>query len=226
MNDQERRAAILIMQQIASHPTSKYVTDSYEDILSDDVTSNTSLDFSTIIHRLQDGYYQSLIAWDEDVNSIWQKSFSTNGPSSHIGYITQYLKGKFEKASRKLLARHDYAHWGHESVRLRNKIASCIQKIPEIPVFQSYGLVPNEKVTPQLQTDSEISQYMRASRLVKDPDDQEKIVALIEKLQPDLVGNGTKVEIDVLKLYPDTIRQSIKLIREILQSQGIPFPRA
>ena len=129
--------------------------------------------------------------------------------------MVDHLQKIYNKIHRQKRRLFDSGFWVGELCRLRDKMQRLAYSAPYSAMTEATGIDMSRPLLEQLSAEVDLRSLQQAvDRL--GADDQEALVKLIEAEQPELGTNEARVEINMMKMKPETLRK----VQEFVKGTG------
>lgn len=224
MNESDRNAAISIMLKIMVHPVMKPFLEQMEtaaDIFGDfPLSKPDNQDLNSILESLQNRRFTSTSEWMDCVENVWINGEQTL--DNNIIKLASEARHIFKKAAKKFVKWNTHT-WYQEITRLQKKLGRNVATVPMGNYLRWIGVSTEYPLTRQLQTENDIRNFMNAEKMLN-PQEQEYLLQIIEKLQPELSNSAKNVRLNIMSLKPHTLNMAIKFVQEALKKRSVAYP--
>ena len=175
-----------------------------------------------ILNKIKNNKFKNIQEWIKSVNLVWEYTIKTYEDDIDSINSAIYLKKLFNKEILKFFYNNE--QWCQKIDKYREKITFLINSPPTDILFKNFGIDLEQKICPQLQTDKEIKNLIEAISMIENLDYSEQIISFIFNLQPELNTDKNKIELNILQLKPQTIKELIKKLKENFPKKGLIYP--
>ena len=193
MSYREISAALEVMNSLLAHP----LADQFQ------------YELREITNRLNSGHYYNFSAWEADMESFFRDKTREGTRAAPMVEHLQKIYNKIHRQKRRLF---DAGFWVGELCRLRDKMQRLAYSAPYSAMTGATGIDMSQPLLGQLATEVDLRALQQSVERLG-ADDQEALVKLIEAEQPELGTNEARVEINMLKMKPETIRKVQEFIK-------------
>ncbi|OHT06426.1 Bromodomain containing protein [Tritrichomonas foetus] len=182
------------------------------------------VDLGTIRKRLINDEYQSVAAWNREMNLVWGNAEKFNGRDSYLCTIALEIRRNFEKEFRKIKTL-SLQKWAQTVSELKDCLDNLLDTPPE-PVTKFATI--SEKPDPnQLKpfTEDEMDIFIRSSMLLTSKQDAKKMLHIIRFYEPRFSGPDPEKLIDVGQLSVSTLHALRDYINQRINDLNLPFPK-
>lgn len=182
------------------------------------------VDLGTIRRRLENDEYQSVAAWNREMNLIWGNAEKFNGRESFLCTIAMEIRRNFEKEFRKIKTLN-LQKWAQTVSELKDCLDNLLDSPPE-PVTKFATI--SEKPDPnQLKpfSDEEMDLFIRSTMLITSKQDAKKMLHIIRLYEPRFNGPDQDKQIDVGQLSVPTLHNLREYVNHRLTDLNIPLPK-
>ena len=196
MSYREISAALEVMNSLLAHP----LADQFQ------------YELREIVSRLNRGFYYTFSAWEADMEAFFRDKTREGTRAAPMVDHLQKIYNKIHRQKRRLF---DSGFWVGELCRLRDKMQRLAYSAPYSAMTEATGIDMSRPLLEQLSAEVDLRSLQQAvDRL--GADDQEALVKLIEAEQPELGTNEARVEINMMKMKPETLRK----VQEFVKGTG------
>ena len=228
MNDEIRKAAIDVMDQIISHPIANDFIEPVQP--SDDMqdyfeTIKNPQDLTSIKNKLIEKKYTSVQQWADDVELVWANHELYYGQNAHQASIAAECRRLFGKYRHSVDAL-SMVTWCGEVYRLRSRLYDLMGQ-PPARVKQyasSLGAAHTMKQNMPRFTEREFQSFIAASEMLTGDEDQKEMLKIIDEMQPEIDPGTAEIHIDLTKLNLQTLYALRDYMRTTLEKKGSKYP--
>lgn len=227
MNDEEKRNAIKIMENLMEHPITKLFHD-FKSVESYNRLSQNFFCLSSIKTRLQNNEISNIKEWMNQVELCWSNTYNFQGKNAkYHSIVSTECKKIFEKLTKGINL-NSLDKWCSNVYRLQSLQLSFARKPPRklYPIanhLDSYKQIDNKKIIPL--SNAEIKAFMKAQNMIKSEKILNDLVKIIKELQPEyILPNSTQLWLDLTKLDIKTVRALRNCLKAGLEKQGDKYP--
>lgn len=238
MKVEEIREAEKVVYLMMSHPGSKYVIGGRYDSGSSNSLGisfginpeigfgdeNRSQNLNDILGKLRRGDYYSKEEWIREVYDIYRNLPKFYGESIYSLNLSKHLIEVFKKALKYKFF-NSSNDWADVFIKVEKDVGRIIKESPLDKDRKKSNLNGGQKITSQLISEKELSQFTKGIQMIKDVEEQESLLEIIRKNQNDIkIDNIGITHINVIELRAGTIRELTKRVKELLKQHGLSYP--
>lgn len=229
-NEQTKNEAIEVLNRIMAHPISSPFK---QPITEADAPEHyfekikRPIDLSTIKTKLQEGKYQNIQQWFDDMELIWTNAETFHGKDHHFGKVAAENRRLFNKERKKFFGQ-SIDQWCGYVYDLRTEITDLMNQPPSKvkPYADTLGSARSMKPNQQVMNEREKQCFIKATEMMTSDEDQKKIIGIISEMQPELDNGSSELIIDVAKLNKNTTAAIKDYIKKTLESNDKKYPES
>lgn len=228
MNEEIRKAAIEVMNQMIAHPIANDFIEPIQpgDDMQDyfEIIKNPR-DLTSIKNNLIENKYNCVQAWIDDVELVWANAEQYYPPDSHQIVIAAECRRLFAKHKHSVDAL-SMGTWCGEVYRLRTRFYDLMGQ-PPARVKQyasSLGAAHTMKQNMPKFTERECQNFIAASERLSGEEDQREMIRIIDEMQPDIDPGSAEIHLDLTKLNLQTLYALRDYMRTTLEKRGSKYP--
>ena len=209
MNEQQKKSAIGIMNQLIEHPISKNFLN-----LSDSQKYQSERNLSDILSKLKEGKIENTENWLKEVELCLDDAetyFKQQPEETKTSKFSIIAASECRKIFQKLIKESPFLStkdWCNEIAKLHERQLDYSRKpprkiIPNVVELESYkqlkDLVPL--------TNAELKNFINATNMIQSEETSLGLVKILNEMQPGMKKNNSKeLWIDITKLELNTVR--------------------
>lgn len=223
MNEKRRQICLSITKKMMEYPCAKCFLEpvdpsekEYLEII------QSPQDLTSILSRLENNLYETVDAWEQDVNLIWYNAEKFNGSDSYIFILASQLAKRFNKLIKEIDIERIEC-WMKYFYDLEAHLDTLMKSSP--PKTKEYFPVDVENDdTDQKFTENDLSALDKALKNLTKPSDLLYFNNVLKRYVPIVDINAEPVSVDIRDLPNKTLRllkdYAVKRHKEI----GKPYP--
>ncbi|OHS98955.1 Bromodomain containing protein [Tritrichomonas foetus] len=229
--EQQRNAALKIMDNLMSHPITKIFHDPVDPEKAppqyfEKIKSPQNL--KDITSRLKSGKIATAAEWLNDVELCWSNAESFNGTINKFFTMAATESRKIFNRLRRGTEFVPIKMWCNDVYNLQKSELKYARHAPrKVNAFaaslDSYRQLKSDDLVPL--SNAELKNFIQATSLISSEETSRGLVRILSEMQPDIKkSNSTELWIDVTKLELSTVRALRDYLKAELEKQGDRYP--
>ncbi|EAX96965.1 Bromodomain containing protein [Trichomonas vaginalis G3] len=229
MKEELHKCLTDILEKLMSHPatrtfhtpvpTGEEAPANYFEII------KNPIDLGTIKQKLEENKYEGFKDFHTDVELVWKNAETYNEPGTTVSILAAEGRKVFAALCRKenmfLLCT-----WCNEAYRLKKKLSEVIQSAPN-KIKQYINNQSNQKQNKQnntLFTETEMVNFVKASKMLPSEDCQRDMLKIINEHQPEIDTGLETLDVDITNFSLPTMHALQDYMRSTLEHAGLKYP--
>jgi hypothetical protein len=234
-NDSLRKHAVRAMDRLMAHPITAMfkapVLKGEEPENYFQIVTNPQ-DLNTIRKRLEEGKYETIQSWVDDVETVWTNcdsyySLSSSRSNDRRYFIAVTTEGRKIFAKEKsLFDRLSIGNWCRSVYELRTEVTDFMTQPPgKVKQFTpTLGTARTMKQAAPFANDRDLQNFIVAGSMLTADEDHREMIKILCEQNPELDNGNPELFIDVTRLNPPTIQALKDFMKAALERQGKKYP--
>lgn len=182
------------------------------------------VDLGSIFKKLESDEYNSVAAWNRDMNLVWGNAEKFNGRESFLGLIALEIKRNYDREYKKIKTL-TIQKWTQTVSDLKDQLDDLLDTPPDL--MTKYATISEKPDPNQMKplSDDELDQFIKASMLLSSKQDAKKMLHIIRLCEPQFSGPGDDNRVDVSSLQLPTLHALKEYTFQRLQDLNIAIPK-
>lgn len=164
------------------------------------------MDLTTCRQKLENGQYENVEQWKNDMELIWNNALTYNGPSALISLLAKELQIFFKELTSNISSDLT-SDWNSQFEKLKLELNQAIKSIPKVPQPKPKRSVRSgSSITPNNITNQEAQSIQRPSSLGASKASSKTIPLQTENEKDESFSNNLTTSTAVTPLSPEEIK--------------------
>jgi hypothetical protein len=161
--------------------------------------------------------------FEEVIQLIYENTRCYFGEASEITNAARGFVSLFEKLSHKYFV-NDSQNWARRVVKLRTRMDDLFFYRPVLGQSIDVEIDFSKTIRSQILREGDIRNFMTAAQKLTDAADTEKMIAIVEEREPEMVSTARHLTLDLAKLKIPTIQRLVDFAQARFREKGMRYP--